>query len=83
MGLQHTIGKAWTRTVSDSESLKGLSKGTYAIKWRPVYNSQPVTQTKYYHIDGAKVKAGTAVVTVKKFKSVSFKLEKISNSNIS
>ena len=78
LSLQHTIGVAWSKSVSDSEPMKGLSKGTYAIRYRKVYNEQPVTQTEYYHIDGGKVKWSTQTIKVKKFKSIEFQLTKIS-----
>lgn len=82
LSLQHTIGVSWSRTVESSESFAGLSKGTYAIMYRRVYNSQPVTQTKYYHIDGYKSKVGTSTVTVKKFKSIEYDFIKLSSSKL-
>lgn len=82
VGLNVAIGKSWSVSVSDSEPLAGKSKGTWAIEWRPVYNSYKVTQTKYHVLDGSKTEVGKEVVTVNEFKSISYRLRKLSSADI-
>lgn len=82
MGLSVEIGDTWEESVSKSESLAGKSKGTWAIQWRPIYDSYDVTQVKYHIIDGSKIKEDTKVVTVNKYKSIGFRMQPISTNNV-
>ncbi len=76
------IGDAWEESASKSESLAGKAKGTWAIEWRPIYDSYDVTQTRYYVIDGFRIKDDAEVVTVNEFKSIGFRMRQISSGNI-
>lgn len=82
LGLSHLLEDTWTESVQKTESLAGKAKGTWAIEFRPVYDSYKVTQTRYYVLNGLRTKVDERVVTVKKYKSISFRMRKISDNNI-
>ncbi len=81
--MEHKINRSFTSTTSYSESLKGKSKGTYALYVRKVYKCRKITQRKYEHLDGKIYKTKTTkIVQTKDFNCMSYKLKKISNKGI-
>lgn len=81
--MQHKINKSFKVSVRYSESLKGKKKGTYAIFYRKVFTCRKVTQRKYYHVDGYLCPTKTTKkVRTKDFKSMSYKLKKISDKDV-
>lgn len=79
MELEYGFNESQSITVTKTLSLKGKSKGTWAVQYREVYNRTPVTQKEYYYMQGSDYATGkTAIVYVNEYTSYETRTTKIS-----
>lgn len=82
--MHYKINKTKSVSVKYSTSMKNKKKGTWVIEFRPIYNCRNVVQRKYQKVDKQwrKTKSTKKVMT-KDYKTISYRVRRISTKNIS